>query len=66
MNNCNNMSNRNRFKYLALFYQKRFMPFHLTKNALDDPQNTEMFCDIFREFRISNQIRSHLVSIIHR
>ena len=42
MNNRNYMSNRNRFKDIGTFYQKKsFMPRHVTRNASDDSKNSE-------------------------
>ena len=44
MNNCKYMSNRNHFKDIGTFLSKtQFIPCQNTKNALDDPNNSEMF-----------------------
>ena len=45
MNNSNYMSNRNRFKDIGTFLSKKsLMRSHVTRNTLDDPKNSEMFC----------------------
>ena len=45
MNNSNYMSNRNHFKDIGTFLSKELLiPSHVTRNALDDPKNSEMFC----------------------
>ena len=61
MNNSNYMSNRNHFKDLALFYQKKMlMASHMIRNALDDLKNSEMFCTYFIEFFGPNQNKNFL------
>ena len=37
------MSNRNHFKDIDSFLLKNVMQGHVTRNALDDPKNSEMF-----------------------
>ena len=45
MNNSNYMSNRNRFKDIGTFLLKKsLMRRHVTRNALDDPKISAMFC----------------------
>ena len=48
MNNSNYMSNRNRFKDIGTFpLKKSLMRRHVTRNALDDPKSSAMFCELF-------------------
>ena len=45
MNNSNYMSNRNRFKDIGTFLSKKSLKrSHVTRNALDDPKSSAMFC----------------------
>ena len=45
MNNCNYMSNSNRFKDIGTFLSKKsLMSCHVTRNALDDPESRAVFC----------------------
>ena len=45
MNNSNYMSNRNRFKDIGTFrLKKSLMRRHVTRNALDDPKISAIFC----------------------
>ena len=44
MNNSNYMSNRNHFKDIGTFLSKKFMPSHVTRNELDDPKSSKLFC----------------------
>ena len=48
MNNSNYMSNRNRFKDIGTFLLKKsLMRRHVTRNALDDPKSSAVFCAQF-------------------
>ena len=48
MNNSNYMSNSNRFKDIGTFLSKKsFMRSHLTRNVLDDPKGSAVFCASF-------------------
>ena len=45
MNNSNYMSNWNRFKDIGTFLSKKsLMGSNVTRNALDDPKNSAVFC----------------------
>ena len=44
MNNSNYMSNSNRFKDIGTFLSKMLMRSHVTRNALDDPESSAVFC----------------------
>ena len=57
MNNSNYMSNRNHFKDIGSFISKKLLiPSHVTRNELDDPQNSKMFCTyFFRIFLVQNR-----------
>ena len=45
MNNSNYMSNSNRFKDIGTFLSKKLLiPSHVTRNALDNLKNSDMFC----------------------
>ena len=56
MNNSNNMSNSNSFKDIGTFLLKKLlMHCHVTRNALDDPKSSAMFCACFIEFFGPNQ-----------
>ena len=48
MNNSNYMSNSNRFKDIDTFLSKKsLIHSHVTRNALDDPKSSVMFCALF-------------------
>ena len=55
MNNCNYMSIRNHLKDIGTFLLKKFMPSHVTRNALDDPKNSECSAHNFIECFGPNQ-----------
>ena len=45
MNNSNYMSNSSRFTDIGTFLSKKsLMRSHVTKNALDDPKSSSVFC----------------------
>ena len=45
MNNSKYMSNINRFKDIGTFlWRKSLKRSHVTRNALDDPKSSAMFC----------------------
>ena len=45
MNNSSYMSNSNCFNDIGTFLSKQLLiPSHMTRNALDDLKNSEMFC----------------------
>ena len=54
MNNSNYMSNRNRFKDIGTFLLKKsLMRSHVTRNALDDPKSSALFCTYFYRIFLS-------------